>query len=410
MKKLMQGLAVVINCMIASVLVAALYIQTNLPDSYSVVAGEEINLNYPVLEMRHTSKTTEPQVYASVGNSYSMDLKLLGAVQVKTVEINVVDRKMVKVCGTRCGIKMFTDGLMVVGMSDIPYHGGRANPAKEAGIQVGDIMEKINGVKLTSNEQLGKLVEECAGAPLQVQVRRSGQTFVTTLQPVKSSGDEKYRAGVWVRDSSAGIGTMTYYDPNSGIFTGLGHAVCDVDTGDIMPLQSGEAVAAEITGCKKGQSGTPGELKGKFSDGAPLGQLLSNTSTGIYGTTSSPFFNAGEMMPVAMSYEVQAGKAVILTTTGGTTPEEYEIEIEKVIVGDSGKGQNMVIHITDQRLLEKTGGIVQGMSGSPIIQNGMLVGSVTHVFVNDPTRGFGIFAENIQNNAKVAINIVHNIA
>ena len=402
MKRIMQCVAVAINLTIAAALTAALYIQTNLPDSYSVVAGEEINLNYPVLEMQYTSKTTEPGVYASAGNSYSMDLKLLGAIQVKTVEINVVDRKMVRVCGTPFGIKMFMDGLMVVGMSDVPSTDGRSNPARDAGIQVGDIVEKINGIKLTSNEQLGKIVEESGGTPLRVQYRRDGQTLVTTLQPVKSSGDEKYRVGVWVRDSSAGIGTMTYYDPNSGIFTGLGHAVCDVDTGDIMPLQSGEAVAAEITGCKKGQSGDPGELKGHFTEGATLGRLLSNTSTGIYGAVGSPFFQGGEMMPVAMGHEVQTGKATILTTISGTKPEEYEIEIEKVVQGDSSNGQNMVIHITDPRLLEATGGIVQGMSGSPILQNGMLVGSVTHVFVNDPTRGFGIFAENMLTSADLA--------
>lgn len=411
MKKLVRGLAILINCTILSTLVVALYIQTSLPDSYSVVAGEEIHLNYPVLGLCHTSNITQPQAYAQVGNTFQMNLKLFKAIQIKTVEVNVVGRKMVQVCGTPFGIKMFTDGLMVVGLSDIPSRGVRINPAKEAGIQVGDIMEKINDIKLTSNEQLGQIVENCQGSALRVQLRRQGHTIMATLQPQKSSGDEKYRAGVWVRDSSAGIGTMTYYDPNSGIFTGLGHAVCDIDTGDIMPLQRGEAVAAQITGCKQGTSGNPGELKGKFSDGLPLGRLLSNTSTGIYGAAASPFIQMGPLMPVAMGHEVQTGKATIITTIGGAKPDSYSIDIEKVVVGDGGeKGQNMVIRITDSRLLEKTGGIVQGMSGSPIIQNGMLVGSVTHVFVNDPTRGFGVFAENIQNNAKNAASYMNDAA
>ena len=405
MKKIVKCAACI---MIVAVLVLALYMNAQLPDSYSVVAGEEITIRYPALAMKYKSQSTEPQVYASPGNSYRMDLKLLGAIQVKTVEVNVVNRKMVQVCGTPFGIKMFTDGLMIVGMSDIPYQGGRVNPARDSGLKVGDILEKINGVKLVTNEQFGKIVEDSGGQPLQVQARRNNRMFSAVLKPVKSGGDEKYRVGVWVRDSSAGIGTMTYYDPNSGLFTGLGHAVCDVDTGDIMPLANGQIVDAEITGYKKGVAGTPGELKGKFSEGAPIGELLANTSTGVYGNSKAVFSHSGVLMPVAMGYEVETGKATILTTINGKTPQEYEIEIEKVLVGENGKGQNLVIHVTDKTLLEKTGGIVQGMSGSPIIQNGMLVGSVTHVFVNDPTRGFGIFAENIQNNAKTAVPIVHN--
>ena len=250
MKKIVKCAACIVNCMIVAVLVLALYMNAQLPDSYSVVAGEEITIRYPALAMKYKSQSTEPQVYASPGNSYRMDLKLLGAIQVKTVEVNVVNRKMVQVCGTPFGIKMFTDGLMIVGMSDIPYQGGRVNPARDSGLKVGDILEKINGVKLVTNEQFGKIVEDSGGQPLQVQARRNNRMFSAVLKPVKSGGDEKYRVGVWVRDSSAGIGTMTYYDPNSGLFTGLGHAVCDVDTGDIMPLANGQIVDAEITGYK----------------------------------------------------------------------------------------------------------------------------------------------------------------
>ena len=388
---------------------AALYMQVTLPDDYLVVAGEDIHFDYPV-SMVKAEGTAQPEVYNSPGNSYKVDIKLAGAIQIKTVEINVVDRKMVMVSGEPMGIKMFTDGLMVVGASDVVSGGQRVNPAKAAGIQVGDILLAFNGAKLNGNEGLAYMMEKNGGSPITFTVQRGESTFAATVTPALSDGDQKYRLGVWVRDSSAGIGTMTYYDLNSGLFAGLGHAVCDVDTGDIMPLSGGEIVSAEVTGCRRGENGSPGELKGRFISGETVGTLLANTSSGVYGTVRSRNIRAGEQMPVALRHEVRAGKATIRTTIEGTDVQEYEIEIEKVTLADYTKGQNMVIRITDPELLEKTGGIVHGMSGSPILQNGMLVGAVTHVFVNDPTRGFGIFAENIDAGAQTTLNRVREIA
>ena len=377
------------NCCVLAVLILTIYMQKQLPDRYSVVAGEEITF---------------------AGSSYQMDLKLLGTIPVKTVEVNVVDRKLVTVSGAPFGIKMFTDGLMVVGMSDIPTTGGRVNPAKAAGLEIGDVIKTFNGQKLATNEQLAELMLENGSGPVRVEVERDGSPFSTSIQPVRSTGDDQYRLGVWVRDSSAGIGTLTYLDQNSGLFTGLGHAVCDVDTGEVMPLSNGEVVPARITGCKRGEAGTPGELKGKFTEELPLGVLSANTETGVYGLLRSRTLYLGEEMPLAMKHEVQTGKAYIYTTVEGTQPKRYEIEIEKLSLGEDENGQNMVLHVTDPELLRRTGGIVQGMSGSPIIQNGMLVGSVTHVFVKDPTRGFGVFAENIQNNANNMILSFKNAA
>ncbi len=411
MRRFCQKMACVVNAFILVALAAALYMDRVLPDTYSVVAGEQITFRYPVT-MVQNARQTDARVYASPGNTYQMDLKLMGAIQVKTVEINVVDRKVVVVSGRPFGIKMFTDGLMVVGTSDVPYNGTRVNPAKEAGIQVGDILLSLDGTKLLTNEQLGELVDKAGTTPVRLQVRRGGNIFSATVTPVLSQGDGRHRIGVWVRDSSAGIGTMTYYDPNSGLFTGLGHAVCDVDTGDVMPLSNGEIVQAQIVGVKRGASGSPGELKGKFVQNGTMGTLLSNTTSGVYGVLGGRTepYTQGIQMPLAMSHEVKVGRAVIYTTLEGDRPREYTVEIEKVMLGDATNGQNMVVRVTDPVLLEKTGGIVQGMSGSPIVQNGMLVGSVTHVFVNDPTRGFGIFAENIQNNAYSALNRIQNAA
>ena len=407
MKRFAKRVATITNCCVMAILILTIYMQKQLPDRYSVVEGEEITFAsaYPIRMVQRGEDAGPP---ACAGSSYQMDLKLLGTIPVKTVEVNVVDRKMVTVSGAPFGIKMFTDGLMVVGMSDIPTAGGRVNPAKSAGLEVGDVLKTFNGQKLTTNEQLAELMLENGGGSIRVEVKRDESTFSTSIQPVRSTGDDQYRLGVWVRDSSAGIGTLTYLDQNSGLFTGLGHAVCDVDTGEMMPLESGEVVPARITGCKKGEAGTPGELKGKFTEELPLGVLSANTSTGVYGLLRSRTLYMGEEMPLAMKHEVQTGKAYIYTTVEGSQPQRYEIEIEKLSLGEEEKGQNMVLHVTDPELLQKTGGIVQGMSGSPIIQNGMLVGSVTHVFVKDPTRGFGVFAENIQNNANSMILSIKN--
>ncbi len=263
------------NCCVLAVLILTIYMQKQLPDRYSVVAGEEITFAsaYPIRMVQR--EETQPSDLA--GSSYQMDLKLLGTIPVKTVEVNVVDRKLVTVSGAPFGIKMFTDGLMVVGMSDIPTADGRVNPAKAAGLEIGDVIKTFNGQKLATNEQLAELMLENGSGPVRVEVERDGSPFSASIQPVRSTGDDQYRLGVWVRDSSAGIGTLTYLDQNSGLFTGLGHAVCDVDTGEVMPLSNGEVVPARITGCKRGEAGTPGELKGKFTEELPLGVLAANT-------------------------------------------------------------------------------------------------------------------------------------
>ena len=199
---------------------------------------------------------------------------------------------------------------------------------------------------------------------------------------------------MWIKDSCAGIGTMTFVTADGKIFAGLGHAICDADTGQIMPMNSGEIVPVELIGVTKGVRGAPGELKGYFSSTEPQGTLLSNSEAGVYGLLNCPA-PAGEPVAVAMKQEVTRGEAQVLTTVNGGEPEYYTIQIERINYDEQSVAQNMVVHITDPRLLEQTGGIVQGMSGSPIVQNGKLIGAITHVFVNDPTRGYAIFAENM---------------
>ena len=392
MRKIARVTAGIVDLLIVGVLVFTIYAQWVLPDSYNLTKGE--NIQFPFRVNQQVEQAIAFNSTQKVGSSYQLDVALMGAIPIKSVEVNIVDRKNVCVSGAPFGIKMFTDGLMVVGMSHVSAEGERINPSREAGVEIGDIIEKINGIKLTSNKQLGAVVESSEGKPIKLLIRRENEHIEKTITPVKSVGDGEYRIGIWVRDSSAGIGTMTYYDKNSGMFTGLGHAICDIDTGEIMPLYSGEAVPAQIVGVSKGEKGEPGELKGKFDSQQPLGTLSGNTETGIYGNLIGDI-HIGQEVPIAFAHEVKEGYATIFTTLDGNVPMEYTVEIEKVDYKDKNKTQNMIVHVTDPRLLETTGGIVQGMSGSPILQNGMLIGSVTHVFVNDPTRGFGIFAENI---------------
>ena len=233
------------------------------------------------------------------------------------------------------------------------------------------------------------------GDEVELLIERAGKKQTVKLLPARSKVDSKFKAGLWVRDSSAGIGTVTFYDRKNGIFAGLGHAVCDVDTGEELPISGGDAVNAAVKGCYKGKDGSPGELCGVFAPGE-IGELYENCGIGVYGAFSE--LPKTVEMPVAIADEVKTGKAQIISTVDADGPQYYDIEITKIYT-KSGQ-RNMIIEVRDKRLIEKTGGIVQGMSGSPIVQNGMLVGAVTHVFINDPLKGYAIFAQTMAEEAE----------
>jgi len=393
MKKFIHVLAGLCSAFTITLLAFVLYVQASLPDNFFVAEGGEFIINS---KLSISANTVEfiPKIFDKAGNSYNLNLNLLGSVPVKQVQVQVVERKMVVPGGSPFGIKMFTDGVMIVGMSDIQIGTQNVNPAKNAGLKIGDIITHIDGAKVEGNTDVAETIAQSDGEEIKLTVKRSGNSLTIYLQPVHSEFDQTFKAGIWVRDSSAGIGTMTYYDPEAMTFAGLGHAVCDVDTGNIMPLSSGEIVDVNISGVNAGQTGKPGELKGSFLSEDCLGELLRNTETGIFGILNDDYFGA-EAVPMAMKQEVEVGPASILSTISGNKPQEFKITIEKVNYSDVNPTKNMVIKITDESLLATTGGIVQGMSGSPIMQNGQLVGAITHVFVNDPTRGYGIFAENM---------------
>lgn len=311
------------------------------------------------------------------------------------IQVNSSVKKVIP-CGQPFGIKMLTEGIMVVRLSDI---NGKYNscPAKEAGIHVGDIIISVAGEKITSNEDLSKVISASEGEPVEVILKRnnsdndkSNKELTIKLTPEYCNNEKCYKTGMWVRDSSAGIGTITFYNPSTGAFGGLGHPICDSDTGELLPLSSGEICDVSITGYKKGSNGSPGELHGRFLSGSQLGTVSQNTNSGVFGLLDkSPSKN--EELEIADNDEVKTGKAEILTTISGSEPQKFSINIEQVNSDDPDL-KNLVIRVTDKNLLEETGGILQGMSGSPIIQNGKLVGAVTHVFVNNSSMGYGIFA------------------
>ena len=301
------------------------------------------------------------------------------------------EERMLVPVGHTVGLKLFSDGVMVVGLGEVESRVGSATPGADCGLQVGDVIEQLNGTEVDSSAQFARLLQ-CGGV-VELDVSRGGENVSLQARPVLGA-DGTWRLGAWIRDSIAGIGTVTFYDPATGTFGALGHAVQDSDTGLLMPLAAGGVMASRVKAVKKGESGAAGELRGDFDLTCDIGTLTANTAAGVFGTLEPGPLTAGQAIPAASARQVKTGPAVIRANVTGDTVEEYTVEILRLSPGNEN-GQNMLIRVTDPKLIALTGGIVQGMSGSPIIQDGKLVGAVTHVLVNDPTRGYGIFIENM---------------
>lgn len=394
MRKIIRFTSIIFSCIIAGIILLISALSLMLPENYFVNKGDTFNIDSWLVKSTQEVDSTVSNINIDKSNyqNYTVDLKLLGVVPVKKVNVDVVEPIMVVPAGTTFGVKMFTEGVLVIGMDSINTADGQINPAKTAGICTGDIIESINGKTVNTNEEVSDLIRSCQSDPINLTIRRKNMTFDVQMQPVKCIDDNSYKVGLWVRDSSAGIGTMTFYLPENNIFAGLGHGIYDVDTKVILPLMSGEIVGVKVNSIVKGSSGEPGELRGSFNDQC-IGNILENQQTGIFGYLNCDMSDENAI-PMAMKQDIKEGYAQIICSIDNT-PKYYDIEIEKVYMNSSSETKNMIISITDERLLDSTGGIVQGMSGSPIIQNGHLVGAVTHVFVNDPTKGYGIFAENM---------------
>ena len=294
----------------------------------------------------------------------------------------VTPRMLVPV-GHTVGIKLFARGVVVVKLSD----GG--TPARACGLRTGDVIVKCGGSTVTSTEQFQVLLQKSDGSTTDLQVQRQGDPVTLTVEP-EPNDQGVYCIGAWIRDSMAGIGTMTYYDPATATFGALGHGITDVDTAQLMPFSNGSILPSTVKAVKKGEAGSAGELRGDFDLTGDLGDLYANTASGVFGTLDGDYAPAqAQAVPTG---EPETGAAVIRSNIRGDEVREYTVEILKT-VPNSRDGRDMVLSVTDPELIEATGGIVQGMSGSPILQNGKLVGAVTHVLLNDPTKGYGLSIE-----------------
>lgn len=373
---------------------------TLLPNNLILIQGEMLNLKTAYGITLGEDADSEGILQASsninknkVSNIGKLDVKLnlFGKFKVKDMTVNVIPNTKVIPVGKAIGMKLYTDGVLVVGMSEI----NGKKPYENTGIQEGDRIIEINNEKVDSTDELIETVNKSNGKQIAVKYKRNEDIITTSIEPAKTD-DDQYKLGLWVRDAAAGVGTMTFYEPSSGMFAALGHGITDIDTSDLIQIANGELVTTNILSIVKGEKGAPGEIRGTIENGVSFGNIYKNTKYGVYGNVlnkSRLEVNSAEEMELALRNEIKTGKAQILCELQDGKIERYEIEIQKLFINNNEDNKSMVIKVTDKRLIEKTGGIIQGMSGAPIIQNGKFVGAVTHVLVNDPTIGYGVFAD-----------------
>lgn len=339
----------------------------------------------------YTGKSTSLAVDKQTATPRRENLKLFGIIPVKEVTVTEKAKQKVMVSGEVFGIKLYTDGVIVVGIQEVQTDSGKKSPSGSAGIEVGDIIVAIDGENVYTSDQVQSILGANNGGSFEVKIKRGERYRDYTVTPVYCEREGCYKAGMWVRDSTAGIGTITFYNKQSGIFAALGHQINDIDTKEIMPMLDGEAVKATVSKIEKSTRGTTGSLECDFTN-QTLGKLLSNTDCGIYGAYAE-ISECAKEYPVAAIQEVKKGKATLISTVEKGQPKKYEIEITHIGFNENNREKNMIVKVTDKDLIDKTGGIVQGMSGSPIIQNGKLVGALTHVIVGNPQKGYAVFAQ-----------------
>ncbi|NLN66480.1 MAG: SpoIVB peptidase [Clostridiaceae bacterium] len=329
--------------------------------------------------------------------SNKIHLRLFGIVPIKDIEVNAIPARELLVCGNTVGIKLYIKGILVVGVSGVLTPDGREIiPVKDTGIEPGDFIIEANRKTVESITDLTRIVEEAGDREVEIRFIHDNRILEAKAKPVECVEDGRYRLGIWVRDSTAGIGTLTYIEQETGKFGALGHGITDIDTGIMMPVESGELLKSSVYAIKKGMQGMPGELQGDFLESPEvIGDIFWNTAFGVFGQIKKSAIDElqGRRYPVGTRSVIREGPALILSNIHGEHIEEFQVEIQKVARKNLSGPKSMILKITDPRLLNETGGIIQGMSGSPIIQDGRLIGAVTHVLVNDPTRGYGIFID-----------------
>lgn len=400
MRSFIRGLWCFLTVITSLVFIAIIEIDNTIPTNFYTKTSENFNLNLDNISASINLKDNSLNVDEQVNNILNYRLKLFNLIPIKNINVKTSDDIYVTPSGTAFGIKIITDGVLVVGESDIYTKNGPKRPFKEANIKTGDILISINGNYIYSNDDIKNIVSNSKGEVLNIKFISDGVEKESNIKPELSTDDNTYKIGIWVRDSSAGIGTMTFTTKDKKVFAGLGHGVSDVDTNQLLPVRKGEIVGVNITNIDKSENGIPGQLRGVFNNTESIGQIFTNSVIGIYGKLNSNFIdNNKEEIPIKFKQEIKKGDAKIITTIDDKGPKVYDIKIDKIDYNKNKLDRNMVVEIVDEELLNKSGGIVQGMSGSPIIQDGKVIGALTHVFVNDIKKGYAIFAENMVNMA-----------
>lgn len=399
MRKNFAKIAVVLVLLLSYVYICSI---NSIPNNIIIFEGENLNLKIAT-GLTLASKNSKTILTASNINkekinsegTNSLNLNLFGTIPVKEVNVNVIPKTMVVPLGNAIGMKLYTKGVLVVGMSQIETDKNeKKKPYENSGIEQGDTILEINNNIVGNTEELIKEVENSKGNTINIKYLRDDKTMQTDITPVKSKNT--YKIGLWVRDAAAGVGTLTFYEPSTNLFMALGHGISDIDTEEIVNIANGELVTANIVSITKGRKGYPGEIRGTIDEGKTIGTIYKNTNFGVYGMVKNKNYLEADLtqeMEVAPRNEIKEGKAQIICQLENSAKKKYDIEIEKVYINNNQNNKSMLIKITDKELLEKTGGIIQGMSGAPIIQEEKFVGAVTNVLVNDPTQGYGVFAD-----------------
>jgi len=414
-KKLFKILFSLFFCI--SIIFASIYI--SLPEEINIIEGEKhlFSFNLPIeakinsdkkgVMYLNNEKVKENEINVDLNQPFSLkfaeknisdvDFNIFG-LSLKKAKIDTIPNQKLVPVGKIMGIRIFTDGIMVLGTGYVNGEDGKIYEPSKGVLKTGDLILEANDKEISDKDMLTSIVQE-DGKEIKLKIKRKDNIVYEKITPIMSNEDDMYKIGIWVRDSTQGIGTITYYNPHTGYYGALGHGILDVDTNELMTIKTGKILKANISNIKRGEKGTPGELMGIIIDTLKtnFGSVVKNTEYGIFGELNNKNKSLIENneLSIALKEEIKIGKAYIYSDILGKGTEKYEVKIERINSLNYDISKGVIIKITDKKLLDKTNGIIQGMSGSPIIQNDKIIGAVTHVFVNDPSKGYGIFIENM---------------
>ena len=363
-----------------------------LPNEITLLSGEKYSIKtlYGV-DTIATSKTG-----ASSSEKIDVDIQLFGKINLKTISVNILDDIEVVPIGKIIGLKLYTNGVLIVGMSEIEnIENQLERPFENVDIREGDTIIKVNETEIDSIESLQNEVNNSNGESINLTLVRNGTILTSNIIPTQTEENE-YKLGLWVRDAATGVGTVTYYEPKSKQFAALGHGITDIDTNKLIDIESGQLVTSNIVSIKKGEAGSPGEIKGSILNQTTIGNVNKNSIFGIYGqltNLTSLNIDTSKTVKVALRNEIKTGEAKVICNIDGRQTKEYSINIDKIYLDNDSSNKSFIIRVTDKELIDKTGGIIRGLSGAPIIQNGKFIGAITNVLVQNPQIGYGVFAD-----------------